>query len=172
MNCRFVVIGNSIAYTTANEIGAFLMSKGVKFKAFSNDSNSYHFGTVFNERLITGIKKAIGCGGNVSYTINDFPKLIYNKEDNNEMIQYLIDNNLCTVPSTAIVQKGTTERALDLYTLDALKALIVSYGKTLQESDIEILPRTFLYTPYLKPNYRIEQTTSKNTSHKKALFSI
>ena len=79
MNCRFVVIGNSVAYTTANEIGAFLMSKGVKFKAFSNDSNSYHFGTVFNERLITGIKKAVGCGGNVSYTINDFPKLIYNK---------------------------------------------------------------------------------------------
>ena len=173
MNCRFLVLGNSIAYTTANEIGAFLMSKGIKFEPFANDSNSYHFGTVFNKRLIDGLKKSVGCGTGIGYTSKDFPKLIYNESNNNDMIMYLLRNNLCTVASTALVKKGGTERALDLYTLNAVRSLADSYGINIVESDIEILPRTFLAIPTLKDSSRMNSEMGiNNNKQKKPLFSI
>ena len=163
MNCRFLVLGNSIAYTTANEIGAFLMSKGIKFEPFANDSNSYHFGTVFNKRLIDGLKKSVGCGTGIGYTSKDFPKLIYNESNNNDMIMYLLRNNLCTVASTA----------LDLYTLNAVRSLADSYSINIAESDIEILPRTFLAIPTLKDSSRMNSEMGiNNNKQKKPLFSI
>ena len=173
MNCRFVVLGNSVAYTTANEIGAFLMSKGIKFEPFANDSNSYHFGTVFNKRLITGLKKSISNGNNINYSAKDFPKLIYNQDNNNDMIMYLLQNNLCSITSTAIVEKGSNERALDLYTLTAAVAIFISYGIFINESDIEILSRTFLDVPRLSISSKLNNEIGTNANkQKKALFSI
>jgi hypothetical protein len=173
MNCRFVVLGNSVAYTTANEIGAFLMSRGIKFEPMGNDSNSYHFGKVFNTRLISGLKKAIKCGNVVDYTAKDFPKLVYNQSNNNEMILYLIQNNLCSVTSTANVQRGSSEKALDLYTLNAAVSIFNSYDINIVESDIEILSRTFLYKPTLKISDRaINEICVTDNKQKRTLFSI
>ena len=174
VNCRFVVLGNSVAYTTANELGAFLMHKGVKFEPFSNDSNSYHFGTVFNTRLISGLKKSINSSINVGYTIQDFPKLIYNQSDNNDMISYLLSNNLSTITSTAITKEGKSEKALDLYTLTAFTALCNSYNVMPDESCIEILPHTFICKPCLKINERISTEIEHTpiSKQKKSLFSL
>ncbi len=149
--CRFVKFINSEKeYTTANELGLYLISRGIKFKQFSDDSMSCHFGTVFNERLISGIKKS---PLSIGYTYSDFPKLLVSKSSNNDAIQYMIDLKMCDPASVAYVNKDSDIRALDLYDKSVVDCLVLSYGVPVETDDYNEL-LTFNIIPEFQENTR------------------
>lgn len=167
MPCRFVTLGNNVSYTTANEIGNFLIRKGVKFKQFSNDSMSYHFGTVFNERLITGLSKFVRVGNFSGYDYEDFPKLVQSLGSNDVILQSLVSWKMCEPSSIAPISKGSTDRALDLYTYTAFQQLCESYGVPITVSDYCI--QDFLSIP---PMLSITQRINKKEPVRgKSLFA-
>lgn len=167
MKCRFVVLGDGKVYTTANELGSFLISKGVKFKQFSDDSFSYHFGTVFNERLITGLSKLVKSGATHSYGYMDFPKLVQSKGSNDMIIQSLITYNMCETSSVAPLVKGSDDRGLDIYTFNAFGALAESYGVSTDSTDWLIMDSLSI-PPVLEKTQRVNRPS--NTTQK-SLFS-
>ena len=132
-NCHFIkFLNNDTSYTTANELGFYLISRGIKFKQFSDDSLSCHFGTVFNQRLISGIKKN---PLSINYSYKDFPKLLVDVNNNNTIIQQILNLNMCQTTSIAKVNKDSDVKALDLYTIHAVNCLVASYGLAVNTSD-------------------------------------
>lgn len=153
MSCRFITLGDGKAYTTANEIGLFLISKGVKFKQFSSDSLSYHFGTVFNERLLSGLDKIVKSGASLEYTLKDFPKLLQSNAHNDIIIQEFINVKMCETSSVAPIVKGSETKALDLYTLPAFMSIAKSYNVSISDTDVSI-SRILTVPPVLDTNKR------------------
>ena len=138
-------------YTTANELGNYLLSKDVKFRTFGGD-NSYHFGTVFNDRLIEGLIKYTGSDNTVlSYDVEDFPKLLSNYNKNAELIQRLINLQMCDVNTVHPLNKGSIIKAIDLYSFKAVIALLNSYDVSIIQKEHKLL-HTFNMNPSLCKN--------------------
>lgn len=145
--CRFAVF-NGVAYTTANELGAYLLNKGIILP--SDDVGSRHYGSKFNKILIAAMKKEAPYSDllpRLDYC--DFPKLIIKDaagndvKDSDKFVKFLLQNNMCESSSVAIVKKGERERGLDLYTWKAAESLVRYLGDkrniTLNDDDFKFL---------------------------------
>lgn len=145
--CRFAIF-NGVAYSTANEVGAYLLSLGLSFT--SDSEGSYHFGSRFNKDLVGAMKKEVHYADllpSLNYT--DFPKLLTVDDSGNKLkpsekfVKYLLDNNMCVASSIAPLNTGGAARGLDLYTWTAVKGLVRVHGHergiTFKDEDMEFL---------------------------------
>lgn len=173
--CRFAIF-NGVAYSTANEVGAYLLSLGLKFT--SDSEGSYHFGSRFNKDLVSTMLKEIPYADilpSLSYT--DFPKLLTVDDSGNKLkssekfVKYLLDNNMCVNSSVAPLSTGRIARGLDLYTWTAVKGLVRIYGDkhdiVFKDEDMEFLNVHISGDAKFVPN-RIEEKRNK-TSQKSLL---
>lgn len=177
-NCRFITLGDGCVYTTANELGHYLETKGITFPTDSEDSR--HFGTKFNAVLGSLCKKNVQYWESFPYTADDFPKLI-TKDDtgvevtqNKRIVDILIRNHMCEPSSVAVLNKGTLARGLDLYTIRAVRALIAYYGSLYHINLVEDEVEFICYcddVPKLQRTKRTD-TTIKQPSNKKRLISV
>lgn len=174
--CRFVTFGNT-SYTTANELGSYLIRSGVSFNSDANGCE--HFGTVFNKALLTHLNKTASYSTSFpEITLFDFPKLVTKDENGNDIkhnfkfVELLLHNNMCETSSVAIMNQGNPGHGLDLYTVNAVKGLITQfgepYGVKVKDSDFVFITRVES-SPYLETTKRKDRR--KETSQKQ-LFNV
>ena len=175
--CRFIALGDGQVYTTANELGHYLETRGLKFP--SDDVDSRHFGTKFNATLSSLSKKNVQYWESFPYSTEDFPKLVTKDNDgtdvtqNKRIVDILLRNRMCEPSSVAVLNKGSAARGLDLYTIRAVRALIAYYGSlyhiSLIEDDIEFIC-------YCDDVPHLQKTTRKgtivSTSNKNKLIPV
>ena len=162
MSIRFITL-RTCSYTTANEIGRYLITNGIKVATDKFGSN--HFGSKFNNVLCSQLKKGAPYSDIYPLDEMDFPKLITRDEDGNDILQNkrvvktLIDTNMCENSSVAVLKEGTKLRGLDLYTPTAAEMLVLyfgdEYGVKFKETDFEFLGYLAV-TPHLEITKRID----------------
>ena len=141
--CRFIQFTDGSKYTTANELGAYLESRGIKI-GIMYDRGSHHYGSYINRKLIDGLKHnptlyngehSVSTG----YSYLDFPKLLEGLGDNDTIIQVLMRNKLCSPTSVALMKKGTSESALDLYSQNLVECLLRCYNQKVDSSEFVVV---------------------------------
>jgi len=170
--CRFITLGDGQVYTTANELGHYLETRGLRF--YTDDNDSRHFGSSFNVILGSKLKQNAQYWESYPYTLDDYPKLVVKDDNgvdvnkNKRIVDILIKNFMCDNASVALINKGSKSRGLDLYTIRAVRAIIAYFGSAhninLVEEDIEFL----CYcddVPQLQRTTRID-TVAKNPQRK------
>ncbi len=167
MNVKFLVDSKGNMYTTAFMIGEKLRKSGIHFN--QDDKGSYHYGSYLNRILVDGLNKSYRAGGNVDYTLDDFPKLI-DVQENKEVINYLLSQNMCNDASVALTKYGGTLRALDLYTFKAFKQILNAHAiKFTDDDNIEVVGVTLDFELILAPSER-KEINSEPTSISRKLF--
>lgn len=172
--CRFIALGDGQMYTTANELGHYLETRGLAFS--TDDANSRHFGSAFNKVLCNMQKKNAQYWENFPYTVADYPKLITRDENGNNVIQnkrivnILLTNFMCENSSAGAMEKGSELRGIDLYSIRAVRAIVAYYGSlyniNLVEEDISFIQYCDV-VPCLVTTKRKE--LSRTTTQKKLL---
>ncbi len=163
--CRFIVLGDGQSYTTANELGHYMETKGIKFT--SDKTGSKHFGSLFNRVLCSyGRDRA-------SYGEEDirhcFPKLITKDSDGNSIhdndviVEAFLKSGMCQPSSVAVCSKGFEYRGLDLYKVTASYMLVTYCGKKqniqFEQGDFEFLD-FIQQKPYLEYTKRLDCLTN------------
>ena len=139
---------NHRCYTTASEIGNWLLSKGLIL--YQDDYGCYHFGSQINKTLENANRQLLKAGlYEDCIEMNDYPKLIKRAANggivNKAVFIYFKDNNI-DIPIKTIGNTGC--RGADLYTEDAIKILSnylhISYDIQKDVEDIKCFDKPFV----------------------------
>lgn len=172
---RCIITADSVARTTANEIGSIIESnpevviKNGKKPDFIKEP-SWHWGNQINKWIARQYKKALKTGENLTSYLKGFQKLV-DTPNNKPIIKCLIDYRMCSVTSVAPTYKGSKKRALDVYTFDVATKFLQDFGINI--NDIEMVSiSTFDITPDLDDSERKEFRNNSKNNMNKPLFPI
>lgn len=132
-----------VYFTTAAVLGPWLESLGIRFEGNGPNDLSKHYGQHIISRLVSGLLNAndvgvLGYSSTLGYGYIDFPKLVISNSmgtSGKVLFNLLVTSKWCRNNHAKPIKGfGENVYALDLFSVDAVKALLRSYGLTVDES--------------------------------------
>ena len=145
---HFICDSNHRCYTTASEIGNWLLSKGLTL--YRDDYGCYHFGSQINKTL-EKLNRHLSKAGlyEKCIAINDYPKLIKRSANgaliNKAVFDYFKDNDI----DISVHPIGNTGcKGIDLYTEEVINILAeylrISYNLSDDVLDVKLFEKPFI----------------------------
>ena len=164
---RFICDSNMKCYTTATEIGNWLISKGLHL--YQDDFGCYHFGSQINKTLEAANRQLSKAGlTEKCITINDYPKLVKQFVDfgkvNKSIFTYFKENDMNI---SVKVIGNTGAKGMDLYTENAIKLLAeylqISYNLYKDVQCVKFFKEPFILLTSKRKQKQINYTLKNNS---------
>lgn len=164
---RFICDSNQKCYTTATEIGNWLISKGLHL--YQDDFGCYHFGSQIN-KILESANRQLSKIGLIEkcVTMQDYPKLVKQSSNqgkvNKSVFNYFKENDM-NISVKVIGDTGA--RGIDLYTEDAIKILAkylhIGYSLYNDVQDVKIFKEPFILLTSKRKQKQVNYTLKNNS---------